>query len=381
MTDETSSPVPAVDLRAVGRVQTRLTLVTAMVLILATAAVAGLSRWSRPLNWMFQRQEQIWRATNVSYAYDAGYVDSDDRLLLQEIWDVDYRRGGVFFLGSSTTQYSIAPWLLPARERPLVHNFAVKSANYGEQFRFVRYLTEQRGLLSAGAGKTLVVLGLTHFDTRPKLAGTTDWNYIPALFERHGLFQYDPTNGLADLPMSPVWRTITRERMRAYDFLQSLATHADFKGAPFNEAPKRSPQRDDAARAFVHQMMGGDDWRRYMGVQLAELEKMIVYLQGHGAVVKGIFQPLESWNRGLPEADEFRQRVLAIAQNHGVPLTDAMWSLPDSDFADSSHLNVFGQQQMTRVMGELAREHLEQTHEMDLASAAGLETHGPLGPR
>jgi hypothetical protein len=378
---ETSSPLPAVDLKAVGRVQTRLTLATAAILIAATAAVAGVSRWSRPLDWMFQRQMRIWHDTNVSYAYDAGYVDSDDRLLLQEIWEVDYHRGGVFFLGSSTTQFSIAPWLLPESEQPLVHNFAVKSANYGEQFRFVRYLTEQRGLLSAGQGKTMVVLGLAHFDTRPKLPGTTDWNYIPALFERHGLFQYDPTNGLADLPISPVWRTITRERMRAYDFLQSLDSHGNFKGVPFKDVAKRSTQLDDMARAFVHQMMGGPDWRRYMDLQLGELEKMIVYLQSHGAVVRGIFQPLESWNRGLPEADEFRQRVVAIAKDHGVPLIDAMWSLPDSDFADSSHLNVLGQQEMTRVMGELAREHLQQTHEIDLASSAGLGSRGPLGPQ
>jgi hypothetical protein len=102
-----------------------------------------------------------------------------------------------------------------------------------------------------------------------------------------------------------------------------------------------------------------------MDAQLGQLEKMIVYLQNHGAVVQGIFQPLESWNRGLPEADEFRRRVEAIGRDHGMPLTDAMWSEPDSDFADSSHLNVFGQQEMTRIMGGLAREHLQRTHELD----------------
>jgi hypothetical protein len=372
-----SSPPPPIETAAVGRVQTRLTLLMAAVLVLSTAGVAALSRWSRPLRWMFQRQMEIWRTTDVPYAYDVGYIDSDDRLLLQEVWDVDYRRGGVFFIGSSTTQYSIAPWLLPEAERPLVHNFAVKSANYAEQYRFVRYLTEQRGLLSAGPGRTMVVLGLAHFDTRPKLTGATDWNYIPALFERHGLYQYDPANGLIDKPISPVWRTITRERMRAYDFLQSLGSHTDFRGKPFQNVPTRTAQLDAIARKFVHIMMGGDDWRRHMTDQLHQLDEMVGYLQSHGAAVGGILLPLESWNHGLPEAEEYRQRVIAIAAAHRMPLADRMWSLPDSDFADSTHLNFLGQQAITEVMGALAREHLARTGELPLASSPAVSPAPP----
>lgn len=346
----------------VGRLQTRLALLVALVLVLSTAGVAALSRWSRPLDWMFQRQMRIWHETNVAYAYDVGYTDSDDRLLLEDIWETDYRRGGVFFIGSSTTQHTIATWLLPATERPLVHNFAIKSANYAEQFRFVRYLTERRGLLSAGPGKTMVVLGLAHFDTRPKVPGSTDWNYIPALFDRHGLYQYDPLTGLTDRPLPWPWRIATRERMRAYDFLKALGNHAAFAGRPFGTIPPRSARDDLAARRYVHEMMGSNDWKQNMYAQLSELEKMIDYLRAHGAVVAAVLLPLESWNRTLPEAEEFHRHALEIAQAHALPVTDMTWSLPDSDFADSSHLNYFGQQEMTRVMGDIARRHLERAN-------------------
>jgi hypothetical protein len=341
-----------------GRLQTPLALLIVAVMLLSNASVAALSRCQPLLGWMLDRQMRTWRRTNVIYAYNLGYIDADDRLLLWDIPETDYRQGGVFFIGSSTTQHSIATWLLPAEEQNLVHNFAIKSANTTEQFQFVRYLVEQRGLLGGAPGKTMVVLGLAHFDTRPKITGTVDWNYVPALFARHDLYSYDPVTGISDRSLARPLRFLQFERMRSYNFLESLVRHASFSGPAFGAEAKPNPESDKAARAFVERMMGYDDWKHNMNAQLQQLELMIDYLHQHGAIVSAVLLPLASWNHDLPVATEFDARVRDICRRRDVSLTDLTWSMPDSDFADHSHLNYLGQEATTRILGGMARDHL-----------------------
>jgi hypothetical protein len=341
-----------------GRLQTPLALLIVALMLLSNAGVAALSRCQPLLGWMLDRQMQAWRRTNVIYAYNVGCIDADDRLLLWDLPETDYRRGGVFFLGSSTTQHSIATWLLPPEEQKLVHNFAIKSANMTEQFQLVRYLVEQRGLLDGPPGKTMVVLGLAHFDTRPKIAGTTDWNYFPALFGRHRLYSYDPVSGVADRPLPRLLRLLQFERMRSYNFLTSLIVHAGFSGPPFGAEARPTPESDNAARAFVERMMGHDDWKQNMRSQLRQLELMINYLQQRGAIVSAVLLPLASWNDALPVAAEFDARAREICRRNAVSLTDLTWSLPDSDFADHSHLNHLGQEAITPILARLARHQL-----------------------
>ena len=354
----TTGMASAPESRQNGRLQTPLALLIAAVMLLSYAGVAALSRCQPLLGWMLDRQMRAWRRTNVIYAYNLGCIDADDRLLLWDIPETDYHQGGVFFIGSSTTQHSIATWLLPAEEQKLVHNFAIKSANMTEQFQFVRYLVEKRGLLSGASGKTMVVLGLAHFDTRPKIAGTMDWNYVPALFARHNLYSYDPVTGISDRHLPRPLLLLQFERMRSYNFLESLVSHASFSGPAFGAEVKPNPESDKAARAFVERMMGYDDWRQNMNAQLRQLELMIDYLHQHGAIVSAVLLPLASWNHDLPVVTEFDARAHEICRRNAVSLTDLTWSLPDSDFAAHSHLNYLGEEATTRILGEMIRDQL-----------------------
>src|SRR5262249_41447833 len=138
---------------AIGRLQARLALGAALVLVLADAGVATLARCRPLLDALFRRELEDWHRHHVIYACDVGFAASDDRLLLQELPEADFSRGGVCFVGSSTTQHSIATWLLPPDERALVRNLAIKSANMKEQRQLVRYLVERRGLLGADPAK------------------------------------------------------------------------------------------------------------------------------------------------------------------------------------------------------------------------------------
>lgn len=340
-----------------GASQTRWALAVACVIVLADAGVAALSRFRPLLDALFQRELEDWRRHNVIYAYDVGFADSDDRLLLEELPEADFSRGGVSFVGSSTTQHSIATWLLPPDERALVRNLAIKSANMKEQFQLVRYLVEQRGLLGADPAKMRIVVGLTHFDTRSKIRGTTDWNYVPALFDRHGLYEYDAARGISDKPLAAPLRFLQRERMRACGFLEYLAKGGRLPGPPLDASPF-TPESDRAAVAFTDTIMGGADWRRNMEGQLAELAATFDYLHERGAPVTAVLLPLASWNRALPQVEPFAALVASICAARRIPLDDESAALPDSDFADHAHLNSRGQEALTPKLAALARAHL-----------------------
>jgi hypothetical protein len=356
--DRTGTDGRETDTLAAPRLQTRFALVLLGVMFATCAGVSALSRSTSIHDWMLQRQMEVWHRTNVCYAYNTGFSDSDDRLLLQEVPAIDHPRGGVYFIGSSTTQHAIATWLLPEDERTLVHNLAIKSANVSEQFQFLRYLVEERGLLDGDAGKTLIVFGLAHFDTRPKSPGTTDWNYIPALFERHGLYDYDVVRGITDLPLAPWLRALRRERMRCCSFIDALIHHTSFAGRPFGWTPANPGEEERKARAFVHEMMGGAEWKENMARQLEQLAAMFDYLHRRGAAVAAVLLPLASWNHELEEAAEFDARVHALCRDHGVALNDESAALPDADFADHAHLNCVGEAVLTPILAALAREHL-----------------------
>jgi hypothetical protein len=340
-----------------GALQTRLALLVALALVLADVGIAALARCRPLLDALFRRELEGWRAHNVIYAYDVGFADSDDRLLLQELPEADFSRGGVSFIGSSTTQHAFATWLLPPEERALVRNLAIKSANMKEQFQVVRWLVEQHGLLGSDPAKMRIVVGLTHFDTREKIRGTTDWNYVPALFDRHGLHDYDSERGISDRPLAAPLRWLRRERMRACGFLVFLSRRGVLEGPPPDASPF-SPESDRAAVAFVDQTMGGADWPRAVDGQLAELAAMFGWLQQRGAPVSAVLLPLASWNRVLPQVEPFRARVTELCGARGIPLEDDSGALADACFADHAHLNCRGQEALTPKLAALARAHL-----------------------
>ena len=95
-----------------------------------------------------------------------------------------------------------------------------------------------------------------------------------------------------------------------------------------------------------------------MNAQLRQLELMIDYLHQHGAIVSAVLLPLASWNHDLPVVTEFDARAHEICRRNAVSLTDLTWSLPDSDFADHSHLNYLGEEATTRILGEMIRDQL-----------------------
>jgi hypothetical protein len=321
------------------------------VVLLTCAAVAALAHSSTVERFLLARETAMWTEGRRAYAYHPGFRDAEDRLLLGELPTADYAVGGIYFVGSSTMQHALVTWELPDAGR--VRLLAIKSANVREQFQFLRYLVEEEGLLRAGAGRTRVILGLSHLDMRDKLPGTLDAEFVPALFGRHGLYQYDPATGPHRLPKGGASRRLQAERMRAHSFLHALWDDC-VPSFPLRRERPVSPLPDrEIARHFLDRMIGGD-WRRAMDHQLSELREMIDYLQAHGVSVAAVLLPIKRWNDVLPCAATFRNEAAALCAARHVLFTDLSGAVPDEEFVDHTHLGYAGQRRIAPALAAIA---------------------------
>ena len=63
------------------------------------------------------------KANDTSNEYKRQYLDTEDRVVLQDLADLDTSEGGVYFFGASNMKWSMRMLDLPSDEQMLVHNF------------------------------------------------------------------------------------------------------------------------------------------------------------------------------------------------------------------------------------------------------------------
>ena len=338
---------------AVSRKQTVLSLTLVAAIAATYAAVALAAHSEQFAAHILARQEERWERTNGLYQEHVGYLDAEDKLLLHALPDADYSRGGLYLLGSSTMQHAAIPWHWPSELN--AHLWAIKSANFKEQFQFVRFLTESEGWLSAGGDKTTVVLGLSHLDARMKLHGLVDADFVPALFKRHDLYNYSVEEGMSRLPLPGPVRAWRLDRLRDYEFLKSIWNEYVTPNAEMHRRRTGDPGEDVAARASLAKQLGGENWESAQHAQLAELSAMIAYLQSRHVRVAALLLPIMKWNDEQPFAAAFNRRAHELCQSKNVPLLDLARSVPDDEFYDDTHLAYRGQKRVDPMILEFVK--------------------------
>jgi hypothetical protein len=291
------------------------------------------------------RQRQI----NGIYYYDAGYADAEDYVLIGQVPQDDYSRGGVYFFGASGTTISIMPWELPLAERTLIHNYALGDLSHRELRYFLRSLIEEHDLLQAGGRKTTVMLCLFYGMARRKSGAN---HFVARLFPRHGFYSYDPEDGIYRVPMSSLERFLRRERVYANRFLQILTV-------PYSDviaSEKPNPAKYQAM--WIKSI--GPNWQGEMAAQVDDLAALLDYLQERKVPVRVIFPPRGTWHDGLPFDAAYRNMLQPILESRKIPVTDLSRLLPDEDFGDAGHLRYSGQWKLHRVYRELALRALEE---------------------
>lgn len=285
------------------------------------------------------------REVNGKYLYNAGYTDDGDYVLLGKVPHDDFSRGGVYFIGASETVISIRPWELPSQERAMIHNYSLGDLRHSDVYHYVRSLVEDSGLLQAGGEKITVILGLSYQMTRARDFSLEKDRYVPMLFERHGLYEYDVEGGVHLVQMTPAERFIRIEGNYANRFLQILLQ------------PKSAVKIRNETPAQFHEYLieaMGPDWLPELERQVRYVGEVIDYLQARGVRVLAIYPPTAGWQQGLPFDAAYRERLRPILEARNVPVSDFKDLLSDDDFGDAIHARYTGEMKMHSAYRKLA---------------------------
>ena len=184
--------------------------------VAASCGVVALVAHSRRLEaWLTARDVALFRDGKEHMSGRSNRLDFEDRWILEALPSADRSRGGVFFFGTSTMKWGLATWDIPADLRPLVGNYGIGATDHEMQFQLIRFLVEQNHLLQAGGEKVHVVLGLYWSMGqywRPQ-------GFFGPLWERYGLYAYDPELGPRQATGNPLILSIKRERARCSSFI------------------------------------------------------------------------------------------------------------------------------------------------------------------
>lgn len=320
MEDESISAGPRVD-APLRRDRRKLSLALAAAMIVTVVLGDIMAHSSPVIPNHVKREQQRQHDMNGVWLYDAGYLDEADYLLLGQIPNDDYSRGGVYFIGDSQTAVSLMAWRLPPEEQALIHNYGVGALRHRDVYHLVRMLVEDFNLLQAGGEKTTLVLGLSYYLARPEREGVTLKYYV----ERHHLYSYDE-RGMHPAPLTPLERMAIVER----DYVQRFLATA--LGARQSRVTVYLPDQQTAEGRLVE-----GDWRAAMHRELGYLAALLDYLRARDVNVVAFFPPSGSWEEAVPYEAAYREAVMPLLEHRGVQLIDQGDWLADADFADGNH--------------------------------------------
>lgn len=335
--------------------QFRLSIILLIAILTAWFTVGLLGRSTSVIADHVAREQALWRETNGFYLYDGGYTDSGDLVLLGELFNGDYSRGGVTFIGSSETRNALTASLLPESERKLIHNYAIGDLRHREIAGYIRMLVEDFGLLEAGGERNTIILTAYAPLARPKYVEKGADRYVSELFGRHGLYSYDWEKGIHYNNPLAIKRLYTIERDLDYRFLSLLFD------PPKSQVSEIMPMEKRRERLPIFL---GKDWRETMQEEIKYFERTLDYLQDRGARVVVLRPPMGTWLENTPNEKTYRQLVEPMLAARHINIVDYSNFLSDDEFSDNVHVRYSGHAKLQGLYREFA---LEQLGEMGIS--------------
>jgi hypothetical protein len=303
------------------------------------------------------REEALRRSKGIFS--DTGYfIDFEDRLVLDEIPSADFSRGSVDFIGSSNMKWATNFRNLSPDQRSLIHNFSFGSCGHNLQFHLVRYLVEQRKLLQAGGDKTLIVFGVSYHNALYEPEG-----FFVNLWKRHGLYTYDPSEGMSPVPVNSLYRRYYIGKVRITGFLSAVgrAARTGLRRLLRDDREIAPRQHEPEIYNRFRREMFDKDWDLWLAYQCTVFGEMMDYLRSRDVNILIILLPQGSWEANLPFEASYGSAIRDICHAKGVPLLDWSDRLDDDDFADSNHLNLLGMEKLHEAFLDIAIPHLRRT--------------------
>ena|SRR5215472_12680914 len=287
-----------------------------------------------------------------------GFIEFEDRVLLDEIPNANFSRGGIFFFGTSTMKWGLKTWELAPAERELVHNFAIGASNHRLVGQFIRYLVEYQGLLQAGGNNVDVVLGC--FWSMGKEWGD---GYFSKLWGRYNLFQFDDRYGIRPADVGTVKHAWRMEQARLAGFVSQNAWRAAryvASSAGMRMQVDRGREIGEAEiRRRAIESATIPNWEKELKTQLEELRATIRYLQERGVTVTIALLPTRTDYDALPLPREYNAGLRAVATESRVQFVDLSRLLRDDEFVDTNHAGYAGLGKLHGALMSLVRPHLD----------------------
>jgi hypothetical protein len=330
-----------------------------LVLLVGTCLATDLLARDRGLERsLTAKSSEYAEKTRTIFSNTGNFIDFEERLMLDEIPNADYSRGGVYFFGSSNMKWAFTTWDLPAEQKRLIGNYGIGASSHTDQLRLIQYLIKERKFLTAGE-RNMVILGVSF------TLGRTDppTGYFASLLRRHGVYTITDDGQITPTQMSAVERWLRIEKARSTGFIWNLGRLA--KGTVMTLAGYRRPAprgmlSPDSLRGFM-----GAEWQQNMDVEVERLRETIFLLQSHHAQVKVILLPEPTWEDNLPFRTRYDPIVRALCQATATPFIDLSHSMPDEAFVDDGHMTVEAQEKFRAlVMGEIIG-HLQKLEKID----------------
>jgi hypothetical protein len=340
------------------RYGTRLSIFLIVVIVATVLAVDRLALSDMLLDAVMRWELGRFEAGETFFPNRGNFLESEDRLILDEIPKADFSRGGAYFFGSSDLKWSLKTWELPAEVRPFVGNFGLGGMNHTFELQFIRHLVEHQGLLHAGGERNLVVLGVAH--TNAFVARMPERSYFGSLWPRHGLYSYDAESGIRPVEMSRLTEFLRTRKARWSGFIGgsvNRAARVAVEKAGFSISSESAIARDpEAVRRIV--LETHRNWEQELPLQIGELGRLFVYLRREGVPVTVALLPHRRSLDSLPVIQAYRDSVSELCAASSIPLVDLSRLLNDEDFFDVNHPNARGLARTHEHLMEIVMPHL-----------------------
>jgi hypothetical protein len=342
--------------RSSERMQTRLSLYAAGAIIATALGVNSLAHSAyitqRLVRWDLQRFEN----GTERYMDRENFVDSEDRLLLQELPQADYSRGGAYFFGTSSMKWGTKLWSLPPQERARVHNYGIGATNHASQGHFIKYLLDDAHLAGSHGRQTMLVIGLYW-------SMGLDWErgFFESLWDRHGVYTITASNEIHDRPISRWKRRFLIEKACTSSFLlgvsNRLARRIVEKLGIVVSTPLGATGVNDIRRYFEMYDLTRD-WEAGLDHQMDALDHLWSCVRAHNVQCTFVILPARAMVRQMPQAVTYNARIHAFCEEHVVPLVDLTDLLDEDGFWDVNHTSPAGLDKLHAELMRIIEPHL-----------------------
>lgn len=306
-------------------------------------------------------EESIWKNQIPLFCFYNHFFDSDDYVVHEELPASDFSRGSVCMVGASSMSWGPVMWRLPAEQRTLIHNFAIKGFNHADQFDLLRFLVDQEGLLRAGGDKTLVVFGLSyHLIHNVQPPDSRSHELFTTTLTRRGFYRVDADATAHDTHLHPWVKRLIVERTKVSGLLREII---NLIYTPLKSRRVTSP--DIAFKEWTSIL--GPRWEDKLRWELDTFARTLDYLSARRVPMLVVALPERPWNEKMPCEAAYMKGIQDICRRKRVELLDLRKSIPEQDFADSVHLNPKGMEKLHGLLIPRCVDFLQSTGALSVA--------------